>query len=528
MKKIKKNSKLDDIPNVKGEGCATVEDVADGKISAPIVPWSPVSLPAVDRKFALQCLAADNNGLARFFVYLVKDMIRYVVTWDCWLLWRGHAFEVDKKNQVPGLIDIVVEILVVILNGIPKDEKESLRKLLIKKIKWLRSLSGQREILEQAKSIWDDHGVPYLTVTADQLDLQIEQIPCAPAPGEKQGVVVDLLNGRPRPGRIWDLATLTCPTPWLGLDEPAPRWRQFLAECQPDQPDVVDFLQRFCGYALLRRCILAVFLIIIGAGRNGKSLFLEIISCILGTDLVVNLPPEIVVKQPTRSASAPGGPLLDTKGKSLVILSELERTARMAQAAVKKFSGGGDTLTDRRPFEPAATTFKPTATWVMATNFIPRTDGDDEALFERLLVVDFPVKFVLGRDPDLAAGEAVADPDLKRKLQAEAPGILAWLVQGALLYQRDGLQPPPAVLARTAQLKEDDDLVGAWIDACVDRDTTEFTSAKRLYDSFCNWMEENRAGKPWGSRTFYLAIGRRAQKKRTGAGKLYNLKLIDL
>lgn len=504
----------------------TAVDVAGGKIPAPMVPWSPVSLPDVDRKFALKCLAADNNGIARLFVYLVQNMIRYVVTWDQWLLWRGQAWEVDKKNQVPGLIDCVVEIFIIILNRIPKDEKESLKKLLIKKIKWLRSLSGQREILEQAKNIWDGHGVPYLTVTADQLDLEKTQLPCASAPGEKQGMVIDLLNGQTHPGLQQDMATLVCPSPWLGLDEPAPRWRQFLAECQPDRSDVVDFLQRFFGYALLRRCNLAVFLILIGAGRNGKSLFLEILSHVLGPDLVANLPPEMVVKQPARSASAPGGPLLDTKGKSLVILSELERTARMAQAAVKKFSGG-DTLTDRRPFEPATTTFEQTATWVMATNFLPKTDGDDDALYERLLVVDWLIKFVLGRDPDLAAGEAAADPDLKEKLKKESSGILAWLVEGALLYQRDGLKPPAAVVARTAEVRKDDDLVGAWIDACVDRDAAGYTPAKALHDSFCDWMEANRAGRPWGSRTFYQAIGRRAEKKRTSAGKSYSLVLAD-
>ena len=45
---------------------------------------------------------------------------------------------------------------------------------------------------------------------------------------------------------------------------------------------------------------------------------------------------------------------------------------------------------------------------------------------------------------------AERDKDLPEKLKAEWPGILGWCIEGCLKWQEDGLRPPPAVLAATA------------------------------------------------------------------------------
>jgi putative DNA primase/helicase len=55
----------------------------------------------------------------------------------------------------------------------------------------------------------------------------------------------------------------------------------------------------------------------------------------------------------------------------------------------------------------------------------------EPGLERRVRVVEFPRSFKVG------------SPGLLMQLQAEASGILAWLVRGCLDWQRDGLYPCP-------------------------------------------------------------------------------------
>ncbi|HNC20617.1 DUF5906 domain-containing protein, partial [Accumulibacter sp.] len=70
-----------------------------------------------------------------------------------------------------------------------------------------------------------------------------------------------------------------------GYDSKAdcPRWRQFLVEVQPD-PAVQLFLQELVGYILLgvSRPRAEVFFVLLGIGKNGKSVFIELIRLLVG------------------------------------------------------------------------------------------------------------------------------------------------------------------------------------------------------------------------------------------------------
>ena len=53
------------------------------------------------------------------------------------------------------------------------------------------------------------------------------------------------------------------------------------------------------------------------------------------------------------------------------------------------------------------------------------------------------------------------------------PGILAWLIEGCLEWQAEGLRPPSAVLDATAAYLEAEDAIGAWIEDPALREATE-------------------------------------------------------
>ena len=52
-----------------------------------------------------------------------------------------------------------------------------------------------------------------------------------------------------------------------------------------------------------------------------------------------------------------------------------------------------------------------------------------------------------------------------------------------------GLAPPASVLQSTQEYRKDNDSIGQWIESACSLDATLRTSAKDLYDSYCEWCD---------------------------------------
>jgi phage/plasmid-associated DNA primase len=81
------------------------------------------------------------------------------------------------------------------------------------------------------------------------------------------------------------------------------------------------------------------------------------------------------------------------------------------------------------------------------------------------------------------------DKDLAEKLKAEWPAILRWMLDGCVMWQREGLNPPEAVLAATNSYLESEDTIATWLEErCEFRASFQDTSA-RLFASWKAWAE---------------------------------------
>lgn len=113
---------------------------------------------------------------------------------------------------------------------------------------------------------------------------------------------------------------------------------------------------------------------------------------------------------------------------------------------------GGDRLSGRRmredPWE-----FQPSHTLVMFSNHRPTIQGRDEGIWRRLRLVPWEVTI-----PEDERDDKLAD-----KLEAEAPGILRWVVEGARQFVAQGLTPPDAVRLATERYRADEDIVGKFV-----------------------------------------------------------------
>lgn len=257
----------------------------------------------------------------------------------------------------------------------------------------------------------------------------------------------------------------------------APLFEQTVADVFHGDADMVAFFQRLIGYSIMAQPNEDVLAIPYGSGSNGKSTVLGAIREALGAHA------RVASSETFLSTGAAGGSagsaredVLRLKGARFVYISEPDEGSELREGLIKSMTGG-EPLPARGLYSKVTTEVKPTWVAFMPTNHRPIVKGDDHAIWRRLL----PVPFTRNFDQDLTV---VKDPDRAEKLAAEAEGILAWCVRGALAYQAQGLKPPAAVRQARDDYKTDMDLLAEWLDECCVTGPNEVESNARLWASW--------------------------------------------
>lgn len=164
----------------------------------------------------------------------------------------------------------------------------------------------------------------------------------------------------------------------------------------------------------------------------------------------------------------------------------------------KTYPTGGDTVTARFLYRECFE-FTPQFKLWLAANDEPRASDSDEALWRRILRVPFDQSIPKDRrDPHVKA--------VLRDAQKAGPAILAWIVQGALLWQESGLRVPQTVEDATQQYRDRQDPLAEFFEDEVIFASTAFVPAAEL-------------------RARYAEYGRSAGIKYTLSGKAFNDRL---
>ena len=90
---------------------------------------------------------------------------------------------------------------------------------------------------------------------------------------------------------------------------------------------------------------------------------------------------------------------------------------------------------------------------------------------------------------------------MKEKLKAEYPGILAWMIQGCLDCQKNGLRPPQAVTAATDEYLRSEDLIAIWQSECTACEATAKELSSHLFANWKVWAE--KGGQHAGTRAHF-------------------------
>jgi P4 family phage/plasmid primase-like protien len=296
--------------------------------------------------------------------------------------------------------------------------------------------------------------------------------------------VLDLRTSELRQGLPEDYIRTAAPTVWKGLHEPCPRWEQFVSEVMNDEVDRVNFLQRILGYSLNGTTTEHVLVILVGPrGRNGKGTLCETVLQVMGKYAATVSTDVVVGNDRWRSPGSAQPHLRDLMGKRFATCSETEGdgNAHLTVAQVKNVTGG-DTIKARRLHENLVE-FAPSHTLFLQTNRKPHAPADDDALWERVKVIEFRTRFI---DNPQESDERPRDPDLGKKLTQEHSGILAWIVRGHHGWQNHGLQTPDSVkLARDTYRKEES--IVPFLDACCYEDVSVKSESTALYEAYKRW-----------------------------------------
>ena len=167
--------------------------------------------------------------------------------------------------------------------------------------------------------------------------------------------------------------------------------------------------------------------------------------------------------------------------------SESRDGQRLNTSLVKQLTG--DNYITARTLHSLPVQFKQTHKIFLITNHPPRVpDGDDYALWRRIIRIPFPIRFV---DNPKQPNERPRDKDLDAKLKDEFSGILAWMVRGCLEWQRQGLNPPESVVASTDNYRQEEDLIGQYIEERLVPVEGENVAAGDIYKDYTQWCDEN-------------------------------------
>jgi len=296
--------------------------------------------------------------------------------------------------------------------------------------------------------------------------------------------VLDLHTGKLRPGRPEDWIKSLAPTAYDAAAA-CPRWLAFLEQVLPD-PEARAFLWRFLGYALTGSTRDHIFPILWGDGRNGKGTLLEVLAEVLGPALTASTQADAIMDTGRGDGNAPRPFVYGLRGKRLVWASESNEGRRINAGLIKQLTGG-DRL-NVRTLHSLPVEFKATHKLLLLTNNKPHIPADDQAAWDRTVLVPFTQRFV---DHPAGPNEHARDPDLKQALLAEASGILGWLVRGCLEWQSVGLEVPESLRQATASYREDEDTVGQFLAECCLTGPRYRARSADLYAAYRQWAGDS-------------------------------------
>lgn len=283
-------------------------------------------------------------------------------------------------------------------------------------------------------------------------------------------------------------------------DAPCPKFRQFIEDAIPDT-SVRAYIQRAMGYSLLGNPTERAMFMLHGPSGTGKSVLTTVMTEVFGGYGATAPASTFRLKKQDTTLD-----LHMLRRKRFVATSELPEGAALDEELIKRITGG-DLVTSRTHYQEFVEWRAQCVVWI-ATNFLPRVNGDDNAIWRRAKTIRMPTEFGVDGRPEV--------PGYADVLLEERNGILNWLLEGLADYSMRGLDEPVAITLEVEAYRTDVDSVASFVrdrieDGLLSRQIEAEVGSTLLYQMYVKYCAEQ----------LVPALG-----KRRFANRLKNLGLI--
>ena len=399
---------------------------------------------------------------AKAFAQIARGQFLYIATRDRWLTWQHDRWCLCEKDEH---VAMAKNVCARILEAATKDfaRNPEVGKRLVQDSMSAHSLPRIKAMLKLAVS------EPDMATTDRELDSDPYLL------GVLNGVV-DLRTGKHIPNRP-ALKITKYSNAGYDLDAKCDRWLAFLDQIFQSDQDTIDSVQRLLGYTLIGISTEEILVVCYGHGSNGKSVFNNVISKILGGYSVTS-PPSLLTTRRSGDAS-PRNDLAALSGARYVSINEMQAGDRLDEQIVKILAGRepiAARFLNQEFFE-----FTPTFTPWLRTNHKPIVTGDEDGIWRRLVLLRF------GRQ----ITESERDPSLEQKLLQEMDGILMWMLRGARLFLSSGLSKSAGMSADVVAYRSESDLLGEFLSDHTEINHSGRVSQKFLYVNYKAWCVDS-------------------------------------
>lgn len=428
---------------------------------------------------------AEDFQQAEWLAYRMEKRWRYDHSMERWHHFDGTRWAIDKTEQVKATVaDLAANALRADRTAGELTEAE--RKALIKLLS-----NGPIERALEALATFPDYGT-------DGSDWDSEPHLLGVANG-----IVDLRENRLLTSGERSLSTTVTRntrslfTPIEHPDEfeqRAPRFMQVLRQWTSDfdwtaDDDMTYFLLFWFGAGLFGFAPEQRFLLMTGAGRNGKGALRHAIMQALGPEYAAQPDGNLYSRSrfgPARSNEARAD-LMALRGIRVAFFSEPDR-GEFNEEMLKAHTGG-DIITARGLYQKVPVSWEPTHSINFLVNDAPAIDDVGPSMGARVMVADFRHRF----DGDLE------DKNLYGALTREKDGILAILVWAAGIWHarwsrgEGGLVLPQRVIDQSKAFMERNDPVAECLREVFTEGPDLRCGGQEAYDAYKDW--HSKAGR---------------------------------
>ena len=197
-------------------------------------------------------------------------------------------------------------------------------------------------------------------------------------------------------------------------------------------------------------------------------------------------------------------------GARFVTAIEMQEGKRLSEELIKSMTGG-DKMVARFLYGEFFE-YIPQFKVFLAVNHKPNIRDTTNSIWRRIKLIPFTNVFT----------ERERDKQFSQKiLKNELPGILAWAVQGCLLWQQEGLIAPPEIEQATEDYRSEMDSFSHFFDECCVVKEGARVSNKMLRARYDEWCKDNGefalSQRPFSQKL----IERGFSKKRAGGSGAY-------